>query len=199
MTRLLRRIGRASDGATLVEFALIAPVFFALLMGLFDLGQSVYVRSTLQGALQEGGRNSGLESGSLNEAAIDTYVRDQVQAVTGNARVEFERLNYRDFSNVGTPEDFTDSNSNGIYDANECFFDANGNGQWDTDRGVDGLGGANDVVVYTATVTYRRIFPFYELIGLAPITRISASTILRNQPFSTQDVRQAKQICPPSA
>jgi Flp pilus assembly pilin Flp len=196
MSALLKRLQRQDDGATLVEFAIIAPIFFALLLALFDLGQSVYVRSTLNGAMQEAGRNSGLESGFDNQGTIDQYVADQVHAVTADANIEFKRMNYRDFSQVGKPEDFIDANKNGVYDDNECFTDANGNGEWDADMGANGLGGANDVVAYSATVTYERLFPLWNLLGLQPTTQVSATTIMRNQPFSTQAARPTKQICP---
>ena len=43
-------------GQSLVEFAVILPVFVLLLVGIFDLGRAVYATSTLNNAAREAGR-----------------------------------------------------------------------------------------------------------------------------------------------
>lgn len=192
----LRRLAASNDGATLVEFAFVAPVFLLLLMGTFDVGHMVYIRATLQGALQDAARDAGLESGAGNIGAIDTYVSDQVKSVVPSGELSFQRRNYKEFGDVGQPEDFTDKNGNDAYDSNECFFDENGNGSWDADKGKDGLGGAKDVALYTVTVSYDRLFPFWRMVGAEQEASITGSTTLRNQPFGSQDDRGIKQICP---
>ncbi len=196
MTDFLRRFTVAQEGATLVEFAIVAPVFLLLLTGVFDIGHDVYVRAVTQGALQDAGRDAGLESGSLNLSTIDTYVEDQVKSVVPGAEFTYERRNYQEFGDVGEPEDFTDSNDNGVYDDDECFIDSNGNEAWDSDKGKSGLGGANDIVLYTVTVSYDRLFPFWHLAGGERSAEVKASTTLRNQPFGTQAERPSVQICP---
>lgn len=192
----LRSLARDSRAATLPEFAIIAPAFFLLLFGIFDIGQGVYIQSVLQGAVQDGGRDSGLESGKEQLDTIDQYVRDQVQPLVPNATFTITRKNYETFSDVGRPEDFTDANGNNAYDSDECFMDANGNEQWDADMGGSGLGGANDIVLYTVTVTYDRIFPLWRFLGQSERGTVTASTTLRNQPYGSQAARTAKQVCP---
>lgn len=193
---MLRRLATQERGATLIEFAIVAPVFLLLLFGVFDVGQGLYVRSTLQGALQDAGRDAGLESGSTQIAAIDAYVKEQVQPVAPDATFEVRRSNYQNFTDVGRPEDFTDSNNNDAYDADECFIDENDNQTWDDDVGKSGLGGANDVMTFTVEVTYDRLFPLWRLIGQSQQTTISGTTVLRNQPFGGQAARPKKNVCP---
>lgn len=53
MARLIRNRDR---GQTLVEFALIIPVFILMLMGIFDLGRAVYGFNTVNNAAREGAR-----------------------------------------------------------------------------------------------------------------------------------------------
>ena len=61
----MRRRNRESvDGQTLVEFALIIPIFIMLLMGVLDLGRAVYAYHTLNNAAREGAR----------QAIVDQYV-----------------------------------------------------------------------------------------------------------------------------
>lgn len=192
----LRRLCADCRGAALVEFAIIVPVLAMLLLGSIEFGLNVYMRSVLEGAMQQAGRNSGLQSSQTSQTAIDTFVRDRVQGILPNATVTFVRENYQSFQTVGRPEDFTDSNGNGVYDSTECFQDANGNGVWDADGGRTGIGGANDVVEYVATVTYPSIIPGGSALGLSPTTTIKATTMLRNQPFASQPSWTTTQVCP---
>lgn len=191
---MIRALVHNRAGATAVEFALILPVLLTLVLGTFELGLAQYMRSVLEGAMQQAGRNSSLQSGTSSQSQIDSYVRAQIQAVFPGARVEFARSNYTTFSDVSAPEDFTDANTNGRYDSGECFVDKNGNRRWDADGGVSGLGGANDVVLYTATVTYDSTLPVTGF-GLSPVQTLKSSTTLRNQPYSSQASRTAEQIC----
>jgi hypothetical protein len=43
-------------GQALVEFALVAPLFVLMLVGLFDIGRAVYAFNTVNNAAREGGR-----------------------------------------------------------------------------------------------------------------------------------------------
>jgi Flp pilus assembly protein TadG len=197
MVRLLRPLKRDKRGATLPEFAIILPTFMLLLFGIFDIGQAIYAQSVLQGAMQDAGRDAGLESGLNQMSTIDQYVRDQTRPVVfANPTYSLTRSNYKTFSDVDRPEDYTDSNNNGTYDSTECFWDENSTGEWENDVARDGVGAANDVSVYTATIEYERVFPLWTLIGLSDKSSISAKTTFRNQPFGPQAARPKKQICP---
>jgi Flp pilus assembly protein TadG len=185
--RRLARLGRDDSGVTVIEFAIVAPVMLLMLFGFFDLAHTAYARSVLQGAMQMAARNSTLESGLTSQTAIDQYVTDQVKSVVGSgATFTSTRKSYADFSSVGTPENYTDTNGNHQYDPGECFEDVNGNGQWDSDLGKAGQGGADDAVLYTMTVSYKRLFPMATMIGWSANQSISASTVLRNQPYGAQ-------------
>ncbi|MDT0508106.1 TadE/TadG family type IV pilus assembly protein [Novosphingobium sp. MMS21-SN21R] len=180
------RLRRDTEGATAVEFALISPVMVLVLMGLFDMGYSLYASVMLQGALQGAARASTVEGANLTLSSIDQIVEDQVLRVVPNADLVFTRKAYSNFSDVGLAEDYTDTNGNGACDAGEPYEDANGSGTWDQDRGATGLGGARDAVLYSVQMTYRRPFPMASLIGLPEDITNTASTVLRNQPYDLQ-------------
>lgn len=177
---------RDRKGAAAVEFALISPVLVLLLMGLFDMGFSVYANTMLQGALQRAARSSTVEGASGTLTTIDDAVAAEIHPVVPDAALVFSRKAYANFTDIGVPEDFTDSNGNGACDAGEPYEDANGSGTWDRDRGLAGLGGARDAVLYTVTMTYTRKFPMASLIGMSETVTNTASTILRNQPYDMQ-------------
>ncbi len=186
MTGLLQHLRRSRDGATVVEFALISPALVLVLMGLFDMGFTLYANVMLQGALQEAARSSTVEGASNSLTTIDDAVATQVGKSVPSAEFVFSRKAYSNFSDVGTGEDYTDSNSNGACDAGEPYEDANGNGTWDRDRGVAGLGGARDAVLYTVSMTYRRPLPMASLLGFSDTVSSAATTVLRNQPYDLQ-------------
>lgn len=182
----LSLLPRDARGATMVEFALLAPVLLTLLLGIFDLGFNVYTTTQLEGAIQKAARDSSIEGAGTLEAAIDAKVRAAVHDVVPNAKVTFARRSYATFGDVSRPEDFTDVNKDGLCNDGEPFEDANGNGSWDEDRGRAGFGGARDAVLYTVDVSYPRVFPVAKLIGLPPVQTTQAVTVLRNQPYGQQ-------------
>jgi len=53
-----------SAGQALVEFALVIPIFLALLMGIFDFGRVVWASNSLASAAREGARFAIVHGGS---------------------------------------------------------------------------------------------------------------------------------------
>lgn len=184
--RKLARLPANDSGATLVEFALIAPVLLMMLLGMFDMGYNFYMQSQLQGAIQGAARTSTVEGSLGKSAAVDAKVKNAVHDIVPDADIIFSRKAYASFSDVGQPEDFSDLNKNGLCDDDEPFEDANQNGTWDEDRGTDGMGGARDAVLYVVTVKYPRAFAAAGVIGLPDYVETQATTVLRNQPYGDQ-------------
>lgn len=188
--RALRRLADDRAGVTVIEFAIVGPVLMLMIFGLFDIAHTQYTASVLNGAIQKAGRDITLQTASSSETAIDNRVRDQVSSVMPRgSTVTFQKLSQYDFSDVNAPEDFTDLNNNGRCDNGEPYTDSNNNGSWSSNRGRTGIGGARDVVVYTATVSYPRLFPLFTMIGLPQNVTLSSSTVLRTQPYDEQDAR----------
>ena len=190
----LSALPRDTRGATLVEFAIVAPVMILLILGICDLAYQVYAQSILNGAMQKAGRDSTIQGAASSASAIDAKVSNMVKKVAANATFTFTRKNYDSFSLI-KPEPFTDTNNNGVRNTGECFTDVNGNGTWDSDPGLAGQGGANDVTVYTVTVNYPHLFPVTKLFGWSAKQTITASTLLKNQPYASQSVVTPKQVC----
>lgn len=184
---LLHPLARDQRGVTATEFAIIAPALLMILFGVFDVGYNLYAASVLDGAAQKAARDSTLEGAEAKGLAIDDGVRAAVHNVVPNAEVSFSRRAYTDYSDIHRPEDYNDMDADGACDNGEPFEDVNGNGVWDSDRGSDTMGGARDAVLYTVTVSYPRVFPLMHLLGLPAVVTSQASTVLRNQPYGTQN------------
>lgn len=179
----LPRLARDRSGVTIVEFAMVLPVLCVLLMGTFDLGYRSYTASVLQGALREAARMATVGGVSMDQ--IDARVRLRLSDFARHSTVATSASSYTEFADVGQPETITgDTAPFGQYNPGDCFEDANGNGNYDLDRGRAGLGQADDVVRYRASITYPAMFPVGALLGWGAQETVSAETMLRNQPYA---------------
>ena len=52
----MRALRRRRNGQSMVEFAVLAPVFFMLLLGTIDLGRAIYIYNSISDAAREGAR-----------------------------------------------------------------------------------------------------------------------------------------------
>lgn len=181
-----RSVRTDTRGATVVEFALILPVMCALLSAGFELGYRAYLASIMQGALLESSRLATV--GDKTGTQIDQVIKDRVAMVSRNMIVKsIEKQSFYNFTNVGKPEKITfDKNKNGAFDpAEDCYEDANNNASYDVTMN-SGLGTADDIIRYTVTVEYPNIMPVSKLMGWGAKQEIVASTVLRNQPFTSR-------------
>jgi Flp pilus assembly protein TadG len=190
-----RALLRDRSGVSAVEFGMTAPILFLMVFGTLEMSQGFFVSTVLQGTVNSAARKSSLQTGSTTSTDLDAQVTQLVKYVAPGATVTFLRKNYSELGKVGTPEDFTDTNKNGVRDAGECFTDMNSNNTWDSDMGVTGLGGANDAVAYTVTVQYNQLFGFGKFYGLPTTQKMHVTTILKNQPYATQSTRTGTQVC----
>lgn len=182
---IVRQIIAGNDGATIVEFAIVVPLFMMLLIGIMDVGQMVYGKSVLTGAVHRAARDSSLETRNTSQA--DAAVLDAIRPVLPGVKIETTRTSYYDFADVGRPEKWNDTNANGLCDAAETFTDENRNGQWDKDIGQKGSSGsANDVVVYKVTARFKPVFQVPFMPNLWGDRTLSATAVTKNQPFGNQ-------------
>ncbi len=68
------RRARRRRGATVVEFALVAPLLILLIFGMFEFGRMMMVEQILTNAAREGARRAILEQSTATE--VETIVSD---------------------------------------------------------------------------------------------------------------------------
>ena len=180
LSALLRRLRRHQRGTALIEFALTAPVFLLILMGVFDYCWQMYAQQVLQGAVAKAGRDATIETFAVDQSTLDQRVRLQVQKVFKNAEVSFNRRAYDDFSNMKPPRS-VDYDGDGVPDC------------WE-DGGKAGNGGADDVVLYTASMKFNRVLPVWRMLGQSQSMTLTSTTVLRNQPFAN-GAEVAPEVC----
>jgi len=172
-------------GASAVEFALIAPVVLMVFLAAVDLGFREYVGTQLQGTMDQAARK--VTVGGVSSSTITSFVTNRIKSILPGASVTITTKSYDDFSDVGKPEPITtDTAPLGSYNTGDCFEDMNGNGVWDSDSGSSGFGTSDDIVYYTATVSYPALVPVGKLLGWSTTETVKATTMMRNQPFAAQ-------------
>lgn len=199
--RWLQRLRGDREGATLPEFAFVLPVLLLLVLGVLDMAHAQFTNSIVNGAMQKAGRDMTLESAGSQQFQIDAVVRERIRKVVPNGSlITFEKKSHFDFADIGEPEPILGDDGNERCDPGERYVDVNESGAWEADRGQAGIGGARDAVLYTATVQYPRLFPVHVMadwfaVKLSPTITLSASTVLRNQPFDEQDRQTIERDC----
>jgi Flp pilus assembly protein TadG len=71
---------RGVRGQSLVEFALILPLFVLLLVGLFDVGRAVYAYNTVNNAAREAGRLAIVDQ-------YEPHIKDEAVAAAAGVNV----------------------------------------------------------------------------------------------------------------
>jgi hypothetical protein len=99
----LRRFRRSRRASAAVEFALVAPVFFALLFAIIETAIVFFAGQVLETITQNSARmilTGQAQGGAYTQGMFQTYVCGQIPALftCGNVWVDVE--NYPSFSNV---------------------------------------------------------------------------------------------------
>ena len=75
--QIRRKTRNRREGQSLVEFAVVLPVFLLILAGILDFGLGLYSQMTVINAAREGARLGVVEPGNI------TDIQDRVDAMTG--------------------------------------------------------------------------------------------------------------------
>ena len=79
----VRRFARDERGAAMVEFAVVAVVFFIpLIFGIIEFGRMAWTKSTLTAAAREGVRYAIVHGSTSGDIADSAAVADTVEART---------------------------------------------------------------------------------------------------------------------
>lgn len=111
---LLRRFRRNRRGSAAIEFALVAPVFFALLFAIIETAIVFFAGQVLETITQNSARmilTGQAQSGGFTQAQFQSYVCTQIPALFTCANVYVDVQSYPAFSNV-TITDPVDASKN---------------------------------------------------------------------------------------
>ncbi len=111
--RLLRRFRRNRRGSAALEFALVAPVFFALLFAILETGIMFLAGQVLETATQEAARAilTGQQAQTSSSQNFATYLCSQIPALLNCSGVSIDVESQASFSSISI-SDPIDSNGN---------------------------------------------------------------------------------------
>jgi hypothetical protein len=190
----LRTLLHDAKGAVLMEFGLLIIPLSIVLLGVLDMGFAMYLRSTMQGAVNDVSRMAVVQNPNFTgtgtiEERISAAIRDRLSGLASEAEWDVDVESFDEFSSVGAPEKILhDENDNGEIDDGDCWLDLQENGAYDEAPSRGGIGSADDIAIYTASLSMPRILPMAELIGMAPNYDIQVRSAVRNQPYANQPV-----------
>lgn len=83
----LRRLQRREDGATAIEFALIAPILMSMVLMALQIGIALHKGNTVQWAINKAARAALLDT-TLDEEGIQSYIDARIKTIDASATVE---------------------------------------------------------------------------------------------------------------
>ena len=136
-----RRVSRREGGAVAVEFALITPLFLALVVGIIEFGMLFWNLSSIQTAVSAATRTASTQS---RVGGYELAVRDIAQLeVRGRSTTPVALVVYRADPNTGRPTDIAASTKDYMQCTANCWkfiwnattksYDPSGTTSWPAD------------------------------------------------------------------
>lgn len=183
-----RSLARCTRGGTIVEFAVALPLLLLAVMAVIEAAGLLFVDAALESGVRAASRygttGHAVAGMTREERIVDLIARRSLGLANAGNTTVTTRV-YDRFADFNADEPFTDTDGDGLRGPGEAYQDRNGNGRWD--GGVPGPGGANAIVVYTATVEMPFLTPFSDLLGRDGRVRLSATTAVRNEPYDAEE------------
>jgi Flp pilus assembly protein TadG len=103
---LLRRFRRNRSGSAIVEFAVIAPIFFGLLFAILETAMVFFASQVLETITQDSARmilTGQAQQGNFTQAAFRSYVCSQIPALFNCADMAIDVTSYTAFGSISPP------------------------------------------------------------------------------------------------
>lgn len=184
---LFSRLSRNQDGASAVELALVGPIVFAFMLGTMEVALVMFTNVAIEGAVRDGARygiTGSAPDGMSREDRLRQIISERTFGLVTPESDDISMKVYPSFASVGQPEEYTDENGNGQWDAGEPLNDVNGNGVWDADPGVTGMGGSGEIVLYTVAYQLPIIAPALNNLFGVRVLNLSTRIVVRNEPWT---------------
>jgi len=173
---LLRRFGRCRAGVSAVEFALIAPAFMYLLIGILEMAMMFFTVTVVDGAVQDAGRQIRTGQAQLSGntlATFQTQLCNSLGSVYDCNTMTFDVKTFSTFSTVTIPT-LTINEDGDLVDENGDVYVTEFT-----------AGGAGQITVVRVIYSWDFFTPLIgELMGGSDSSRLLFSTtVFRNEPY----------------
>lgn len=185
---LSRAAARDESGTAALEFALIAPVVFLLLLGIIELSMVMLTTSVMESATVNTarlGKTGYVAANTTRQQEIINSVKNRTAGLLDPNKITITSQVYTNLAQVGKPEPCIKppvAPCTGTPGVN--FTDINGNGVWDADMGLAGLGNPGDIVVYTVSYPWEMMTPMLRnLMGTNGVITLQSRSVVKNEPY----------------
>lgn len=160
----LRRSLDSKSGTTAIEFALIAPLFFMFLIGITELSLVLLTQHLLENATYNASRLAKTSYTETGKTQLDTVINaldnelGSLSPLVDVSKLSFSSMSYGSLSEIGV-----------------------------TGKGTEGLGTAQQVVVFTISYPWTFFTPMIgDLIGDSNhMMTLTSRIVVRNEPYDT--------------
>jgi hypothetical protein len=155
-------------------YLMIALLEFAAMM---TVANSLEAATNLSSRL---GKTGYVDAESTQKETIRAEIERRVGPLIDMDKLDIESEAYSDFGDVGSPEPWNDIDEDGEPDPGE-WTDSDGDNFCD---GCSGLGGADNVVVFTITYPWDIMTPAMSMImGSEGVVNLTAVSVVKNEPY----------------
>lgn len=185
-----QHIARDEQGATAVEFALVAGIFFVLFLGIIEIGLFTLTKVAIESVAQHASRATGI--GDLAPGCSDRVCAIRSLVHTKTLGLIHSESVIVTSTTVSSPVSETPPIPDVCFDdpadpyPETClgaFADNSGGPLYDP-PGSPILGIGEDMVEIRITYLWRVLFPIMRSrIGEDGVVTITASTVVKNEPF----------------
>lgn len=190
--KILRKLTSNQDGATIIEFAVVAPIFFFIIFCIIELGLLLFSQVALESATMQVSRSASICNQSAGGAGADCasavreLIRQRTRGLINGENIVVE-ANTLAAGGVQTQPELCGTNppravATGACPAGTPFQDTNNNGRYDGIGNVS-TGNAGDLVEIRVSYPWRIMIPMMEHVyGNNGLLMLSASTVIKNEP-----------------
>jgi Flp pilus assembly protein TadG len=181
---LLRRLWRDERGATAVEFGVSGILLVYFITAIMEFSAMMTVSNSLEAATNLSsrlGKTGYVEDGSTQVETIRAEIERRVGPLIDMSELSITYKAWKDFGDLDSdPEAWNDDNDDGTPQEGE-YTDTNGNHFCD---GCSGLGGSDNVVVFTISYPWKIMTPFMsQFVGTDGVITLSALSVVKNEPY----------------
>lgn len=197
---IFRQWIKSEDGATILEFALVAPVFFLLLMAIIEFGLIMFTSVALESAVMQASRDASIGKCATPPCGhgdrvsyLQNRIVQKTQGLIGSDQVVVTAKRVVDSGELPVPDVCLKDGKatvggacNGCPPGGQCTYEeTNGINGYQGDAGSLALGAAGELVEIRVMYPWMVQVPIMRrFFGTNGIMMISSSTVIKNEPFS---------------
>ena len=188
-SRDMKQCWSDQSGATIIEFALVAPVFFLLMMAIMEFGMIGVTQVAVESAVAATAREASIGkagAGGDRVQYVRTHIRNKLENILDSNRLVISANTVLGGGVQADPDICMDSppRIGGACNPPLAYEEVNGIPGYQDGTGVMSLGSAGDLIEVRVFYPWRVHFPVMtRFFGNNGVMMITANAIVKNEAF----------------